>query len=76
MRGYVERPRKLKIKYLNENAVEKVVVVEDFLATVFQHELDHLNGKLMMEHNLIEGYIDEKSDLNPELFHKLKQKLS
>ena len=31
---------------------------------MFQHELDHLNGKLMMEHNLIEGYIDKKSDLS------------
>ncbi|GIS36183.1 MAG: hypothetical protein Ct9H90mP7_1910 [Candidatus Neomarinimicrobiota bacterium] len=46
LRGYVERPRKLKIKYLNENAVEKEVGVEDFLATVFPHELDHLFGFL------------------------------
>ena len=44
LRGYVERPRKLKINYFNENAVEKEVIVEDFLATVFQHELDHLFG--------------------------------
>ena len=49
LRGYVERPRKLKIKYLNENAVEKEVVVEDFLATVFQHELDHLFGFLYVD---------------------------
>jgi peptide deformylase len=38
LRGYVERPRKLKINYLNEKAEEKEVIVEDFLATVFQHE--------------------------------------
>ena len=49
LRGYVERPRKLKIKYLNENADEKEVVVEDFLATVFQHELDHLFGFLYVD---------------------------
>ncbi len=49
LRGYVERPRKLKIKYLNENAVEKEVVVQDFLATVFQHELDHLFGFLYVD---------------------------
>ena len=49
LRGYVERPRKLKIKYLNEHAVEKEVVVEDFLATVFQHELDHLFGFLYVD---------------------------
>jgi len=49
LRGYVERPRKLKIKYLNENADEKEVIVEDFLATVFQHELDHLFGFLYVD---------------------------
>ena len=49
LRGYVERPRKLKIKYLYENADEKEVVVEDFLATVFQHELDHLFGFLYVD---------------------------
>tara|TARA_B100000579_G_scaffold405565_1_gene391314 strand:- start:239 stop:799 length:561 start_codon:yes stop_codon:yes gene_type:complete len=49
LRGYVERPRKLKIKYLNENADEKELIVEDFLATVFQHELDHLFGFLYVD---------------------------
>ena len=49
LRGYVERPRKLKIEFLNENADEKEVVVEDFLATVFQHELDHLFGFLYVD---------------------------
>ena len=49
LRGYVERPRKLKINYFNENAVEKEVIVEDFLATVFQHELDHLFGFLYVD---------------------------
>jgi peptide deformylase len=49
LRGYVERPRKLKINYLNEKAEEKEVIVEDFLATVFQHELDHLFGFLYVD---------------------------
>ena len=49
LRGYVERPRKLKINYFNENADEKEVIVEDFLATVFQHELDHLFGFLYVD---------------------------
>ena len=49
LRGYVERPRKLKIIYFNENADEKEVIVEDFLATVFQHELDHLFGFLYVD---------------------------
>jgi len=49
LRGYVERPRQLKINYLNEHADEKEVIVEDFLATVFQHELDHLFGFLYVD---------------------------
>ena len=49
LRGYVERPRKLKIKYLDECANEKEILVEDFLATVFQHELDHLFGYLYVD---------------------------
>ena len=49
LRGYVERPRKLKINFLNENADEKEIIVEDFLATVFQHELDHLFGFLYVD---------------------------
>ena len=49
LRGYVERPRKLKINYLNEKAEEKEVIVEDFLATVFQHGLDHLFGFLYVD---------------------------
>ena len=49
LRGYVERPRKLKIKYLDEHAIERQVIVEDFLATVFQHELDHLFGYLYVD---------------------------
>ena len=49
LRGYVERPRKLKINYLNEKAEEKELIVEDFLATVFQHELDHLFGFLYVD---------------------------
>ena len=49
LRGDVERPRKLKIKYLDEHAIERQVIVEDFLATVFQHELDHLFGYLYVD---------------------------
>ena len=40
---------KLKINYLNEKAEEKEVIVEDFLATVFQHDLDHLFGFLYVD---------------------------
>lgn len=49
LRGYVERPQKVKVTYLNEDSEQKEVILEGFLATVFQHELDHLWGKLYID---------------------------
>ena len=44
LRGLVSRPKKVQIDYLDLQAKPKTVIVENFLATVFQHELDHLDG--------------------------------
>lgn len=49
LRGFVERPRKIKIDYLDEAAQPRTIELEGFLATVFQHELDHLFGILYVE---------------------------
>lgn len=49
LRGFVERPKKIQVDYINEHGEPKTLVVEDFLATVFQHELDHLFGKLYID---------------------------
>jgi peptide deformylase len=49
MRGFVERPRKVQIDYLDREARPQRIVAEDFLATVFQHELDHLDGVLYVD---------------------------
>ena len=49
LRGPVSSPRKIKVDYLDENAKENSIELEDFLATVFQHELDHLFGKLFVD---------------------------
>ena len=49
LRGYVERPRKIRVDFLDENAAQKSIEIENFLATVFQHEIDHLYGTLYVE---------------------------
>jgi peptide deformylase len=49
LRGFVERPKKLRVNFLNESGVEKEIVAEGFLATVIQHELDHLFGVLYVD---------------------------
>ena len=57
MMGYVERPRSIKVDYISKDGEKKFTIFEDFLATVFQHELDHLDGTL---------YVDKIAD--PEFF--------
>jgi peptide deformylase len=49
LRGYVERPRKIRVDYLDQRAQAHSLIVEDFVATVFQHELDHLDGVLYVD---------------------------
>ncbi len=49
LRGYVERPRKVRIDYLDQRAKPQSITVEGFPATVFQHELDHLFGVLYVD---------------------------
>lgn len=49
LRGFVERPKKIKVKYLSDSGEPKEIVAEGFLATVLQHELDHLQGVLYVD---------------------------
>jgi len=49
LRGFVERPKKIRVNYMNEKGEEKEIVAEGFLATVLQHELDHLSGILYID---------------------------
>ncbi len=45
----VERFTKLTVNYLNHNGDQIEKVLEGFDARVFQHEEEHLSGKLMLE---------------------------
>lgn len=49
LRGFVERPKKIKVDYTNFEGERVSMEVEGFLATVFQHELDHLQGELYID---------------------------
>lgn len=49
LRGFVERPKKIKVTYFNRKGEEQELIAEGFLATVLQHELDHLNGILYID---------------------------
>ena len=54
--GTVERPERVKIKYLNENWEESILEGTGLLAKAICHEIDHLDGILYTD-KVIE-YID------------------
>ena len=49
LRGFVERPSKIQVDYIDQEGKSQSLVLEGFLATVFQHELDHLQGTLYID---------------------------
>lgn len=46
----VKRGTKIRVKYLDEHLVEHEEEVEGYLARVMQHEFDHLEGKMFIDH--------------------------
>jgi peptide deformylase len=46
----VERPKVVKIRYTDETGAEKEIEADGLLSTCIQHEIDHLNGKLFIDH--------------------------
>jgi len=50
LRGYVERPEKIKVNFLDVEGNKQEMILDDFGAIVFQHECDHLIGKLYVDH--------------------------
>jgi len=49
LRGFVERPQHIQVSYLDVSGNPKSLELEGFLATVFQHEFDHLDGTLYVD---------------------------
>ncbi len=48
--GKVPRHTKVKVKALNTKGQEFRVTAEGFLARIFQHEIDHTNGLVFIDH--------------------------
>ncbi|WP_428407350.1 peptide deformylase [Hyphococcus sp.] len=46
----VERPARCRVKYLDYNGNEQILEAEGLLATCIQHEMDHLEGVLFIDH--------------------------
>lgn len=50
IRGDVERPSQIRLKYYDENFIEHDRVFNGMTARVIQHEYDHIDGILFTEH--------------------------
>ena len=46
----VERPASVRVRFLNRDGAEQEILAEGLLATALQHEIDHLNGVLFIDH--------------------------
>ena len=46
----VIRPLSVRLKYLDENNQSQILEASGLLADCIQHEIDHLNGKLFVDH--------------------------
>lgn len=46
----VERPAAVRVKYLDREGKEQEIMAEGLMATCLQHEIDHLNGVLFIDH--------------------------
>jgi peptide deformylase len=46
----VERPAKVKVAYIDREGRPQEIDAEGLLATVLQHEIDHLDGRLFIDY--------------------------
>ena len=46
----ITRPKKIKLSYLDYNNQKQEMEAEGFLATLIQHEIDYLDGKVFLDY--------------------------
>ena len=75
----VKRGDKIRVKYMDENFVEHEEEVEGYLARVMQHEFDHLDGKMFIDHisplrkQMIKGKLNTMLKGKARSSYKMKQ---
>ena len=73
----LERYDKIKVRYYDINGHCMKKPLSGFLSRLFQHELDHLNGHLMLEHkNIYDAGMQAEDDEYKELFMQLMKYLN
>ena len=46
----ITRPKSIKVSYLDYNGIQQELEAEGYFATVIQHEIDYLNGKIFLDY--------------------------
>ncbi len=49
LRGLITRYQAIEVEYLNREGLVERRVLTDFIARIFQHELDHLDGMVFLD---------------------------
>lgn len=69
--GYLKRPKKVQLRYIDEEGKEQEKGFDGFMATIIQHETDHVNGILFTQRVLEQKQklyrIEENKDGEEEL---------
>jgi peptide deformylase len=60
----VKRQQSIFVRYLDKNEREKESELDGLTARVIQHEVDHLNGVLIIDHAPLVDQLNVKSKLN------------
>lgn len=63
MRGLVPRHRQIRVRYLTRHGELREEEYEGFLARVFQHEFDHINGLVYLDRTDSRNLVTEKEYL-------------
>ena len=78
IREEVKRPEQITLKYQDETGAEFTKKFEGLLARVIQHEYDHIEGKLFIDHlkplkrSLLKGRLEKISKGMVEVSYKMK----
>jgi peptide deformylase len=67
--GFVPRYEKIKVKAIDENGHEFRMTAEGFVARILQHEIDHTNGIVYIDHIKEDKdaffHLDDEGHLHP-----------
>jgi len=61
--GKIKRSARVKVKALNEQGLPMIIEGEGLMARCLQHEIDHLNGKLYIDHLPLVARLRMKRDI-------------